>query len=205
MPFTTQSTATFCNTAVYGQNPATTFTPACSGTAEVIANNARGGEYALVNILPGKQYTFSSSVVADHITITNNAGNALLVHGISPLTWDSGSNAGVVRYYLHTDSFCSFENANRVRLISCQNTLNNTTQVKNQFTVYPNPTRSIVNITGPVSPAKLMIVNALGQIVGLHHLQNGQGSVDLSLLPAGVYFLQISSAEGTQTVKVIRE
>lgn len=63
----------------------------------------------------------------------------------------------------------------------------------------------MMHITGTASFAKLTIVNALGQIVGSHQLKNGQAAVDFSLLPTGVYSLQISSAQGTQMVKVIRE
>jgi len=108
-----------CTDAVYGLYPSTTFTPACSGTAETIVTDAYAGEYALVNILAGKQYTFSSSVATDHITITNEAATVVYTSGTSPLVWLSGTNTGVIRYYFHTDTSCGNEQLERTRFIIC--------------------------------------------------------------------------------------
>jgi len=108
-----------CTTATYGQWPAATYTPSCSGSAEQIVNNAYAGEYSKVNILSNTQYTFSSSVATDFVTITNEAGDIVLASGLSPLSWASASNAGVMRYYFHTDANCGAQNTNRIRYIQC--------------------------------------------------------------------------------------
>src|SRR5690606_33295761 len=70
-----------CNGATYGLYPSATFTPACTGTAETIVSDAYAGEFSNVNVMDGKQYTFSSSVATDHITITNASGTAVLASG----------------------------------------------------------------------------------------------------------------------------
>jgi len=202
--FTTQGTSTFCSTAVYGQNPATTFTPACSGSNEIIVNNARGGEYTSVNVLANKQYTFTSSVTSDYITITNSTGTALFVNGISPLTWNSGATSGVIRYYLHADSGCSFENANRTRSISCSSTLSVSEEEKKQLKVFPNPTGSTVTVSSEQIIMKIEVVNTLGQLVSTLFLQTKEVNVDLSLYPAGMYTLRVQSLGGVQVTKVIK-
>lgn len=107
-----------CNGAYYGLYPATTFTPACTGSAEQIAADAYAGEYANVNIVSGKQYTFTSSVTTDYITITNQGGTAVLASGVTPVTWISNF-AGVIRYHINTNSSCGTQNTSRVRSITC--------------------------------------------------------------------------------------
>lgn len=202
---TTQGNSTFCNTAVYGQYPATTFSPTCSGTNETIVDNARAGEYALLNIVPNKQYTFISSVTSDYLTITNSTGTALIVSGLSPLTWNSGSTSGVLRYYLHADGACSFENANRIRSVRCDTSLDIDNSIHSQFKVYPNPTQSMVTISGLQTILKVDIVNCLGQQVGSQLAMTEQVSVDLSSFRIGIYYLKVHTREGTQTLKVIRQ
>jgi len=202
---TTQGTSTFCNTAVYGQYPATTFTPTCTGANELIVNNARAGEYTTVTIVPNKQYTFTSSVTSDYLTITNSTGTALVVSGLSPLVWNSGATSGVLRYYLHADGACSFENANRIRSVSCDNTLDIVETSQNKFAVYPNPTYSMVTVAAQQIILKVEMVNCLGQQVASQQVMSAQAIIDLSTQAMGIYYLRIYTAEGIETVKVIKQ
>ena len=116
--FTTPS-ALICNGAIYGLYPDATFTPSCTGSTEQIATDAYAGEYSNVNVLSNKQYTFTSSISTDFITITNTTGTAVLASGLTPLTWLSGTNSGVIRYHLNTNSSCGTQNINRVKSITC--------------------------------------------------------------------------------------
>jgi hypothetical protein len=108
-----------CNGAIYGLFPDATFTPSCTGSAEAIASNAYAGQYSNVNITANQQYVFSSSVGTDFISITNSAGTAILATGLTPLSWNSGTNTGLVRYYLHSNSSCASQNTNRVKYMQC--------------------------------------------------------------------------------------
>ncbi|OYQ42924.1 fibronectin type III domain-containing protein [Flavobacterium aurantiibacter] len=114
-----------CTTANYGLFPAATYTPGCSGTAELIASNAWAGEYTNVNILADKQYIFSSSVATDYITITNANATVIYTSGPTPLTWTPSNISGVIRYFLHTNSNCESQNTNRIRYITCSNIVAN--------------------------------------------------------------------------------
>jgi len=116
--FTTIATLT-CNGAINGLYPNATFTPSCTGNNEEIAPNAWAGEYSNVNVVANKQYTFTSSVAADYITITNAAGTTVLASGTSPLNWVSGTTSGVVRYHLNTNANCGTQNASRIKSIKC--------------------------------------------------------------------------------------
>ena len=66
-----------CLTASYGQYPGTTFTPSCTGSPETISTACWAGEYSVVSVTSGVNYTFSSSVGSDYITISN-ATNIIL-------------------------------------------------------------------------------------------------------------------------------
>ncbi|TDP61576.1 fibronectin type III domain-containing protein [Flavobacterium dankookense] len=115
--FTTNFTSG-CTTATYNQWPAATFTPTCGIGSETIVTNAYAGEYSLVNVIADRQYTFTTSVTTDFITITNSS-NVILASGTVPLVWNSGSFAGVIRYYTHLNANCGEQNTNRVKAVQC--------------------------------------------------------------------------------------
>ena len=115
----TTPTALTCNGAIYGLYPDATFTPACTGNTEQIVADAYAGEYSNVNVLTNRQYTFSSSVSTDFITITNTTGTTILASGVTPLNWLSGTYSGVVRYHINSNSSCGTQASNRVRNIQC--------------------------------------------------------------------------------------
>jgi alpha-tubulin suppressor-like RCC1 family protein len=109
---------TGCTTATYGQWPSATFTPTCGVGSETIVNNAYAGEYSLVNVIADRQYTFTTTVSTDFITITNSA-NVILASGTVPLVWNSGSFVGVIRYYTHLNANCGEQNVNRIKAVQC--------------------------------------------------------------------------------------
>lgn len=110
-----------CTTATYGLYPTTSFTPNCTGNTEVIVTDAFAGEYSNVNILSNKQYEFKSSNTNDFITITNATASIVYASGTSPLVWLSGSNSGVLRFYVHMNSSCTSQGTHRTKSISCSN------------------------------------------------------------------------------------
>lgn len=98
--------------------PTATFNPECVGSAESITAGGYSGEYSNVNLTTGTEYTFSSSVATDRITIGNADGTVVLAYGVTPLTWTS-SVTDVVRFYVHEDNACSASTNVRSRIIFC--------------------------------------------------------------------------------------
>ncbi len=113
-----------CTTATYGLFPANTYTPNCSGNYETLTSQSYAGEYSNVNVIANKQYSFSSSVTTDYITITNATGTVVYASGIQPVIWDSGSTTGVIRYYLHSNASCGSQQVERSRYIRCADASN---------------------------------------------------------------------------------
>ena len=72
-------------------------------------------------------------------------------------------------------------------------------------TLHPNPTTGLVTITGK-DLKSAEVINALGQRVATATGESERIQIDLSGLPAGVYFVNISDAEGRKCVrKVMKE
>lgn len=119
--FTTQATnVTGCTGALYGQEPSTTFTPACSGSPEIISTSMWAGQYSNINILPNKTYTFTSSVATDFITVRDELTSLAYASGTTPLVWSSGANTTELKVFIHTNSSCGSQNVNRTFRITCQ-------------------------------------------------------------------------------------
>lgn len=107
-----------CLTAVYGQYPSGTFTPTCNGTAQPITTIGWASEYSVVAVTAATQYTFTSSVATDFITISNDLGTVVLSSGIGSVTW-TANITGTVRFYTHLDAACGASTASRTRSVSC--------------------------------------------------------------------------------------
>lgn len=73
--------------------------------------------------------------------------------------------------------------------------------------VYPNLATGSVNLVlveNANPPLKVVWYNAQGQAVQYHSLQEKHTRVDVSALPAGLYFLQIrEQGRQVQTIKVL--
>lgn len=107
-----------CLNAPYGQYPSSTFYPSCTGTAENITTVGYAGEYSVVNLISSVNYTFSSSVSTDYITITNAAGTTVLAYGIGSVIYNCTTDNDY-RFYTHTNNLCGTINVSRTRRIQC--------------------------------------------------------------------------------------
>ena len=77
-----------------------------------------------------------------------------------------------------------------------------------QYTVFPNPTNASLNIqsTKKLSNATIKLYNITGQIIlQKTNLSGDNFTVDLSEYAKGIYILEISSSEGVERVKVVKE
>src|SRR5690606_21892430 len=79
--------------------PSTNVTVTCGGSGWSIPN-AWPGEYSNINVVAGNQYTFSSSVSTDFITISNSAGNSSFQTGVGSVSY-TPSFTGTLRFYRH--------------------------------------------------------------------------------------------------------
>ena len=72
-------------------------------------------------------------------------------------------------------------------------------------TLYPNPTTGLVTVMGRNLKAA-EVVNTLGQCVVTVKGEGERLTVDITSLPTGVYFVNITDSEGRKCVrKVVKE
>lgn len=75
---------------------------------------------------------------------------------------------------------------------------------KNGFVVYPNPANELLNIQSSTVINKVALVNLLGQTVLEQNASSVQLQINLGNVAEGTYILQITSADKTSSVKVIK-
>ena len=69
-------------------------------------------------------------------------------------------------------------------------------------TIYPNPTTGLVTITGQ-DLKSAEVFNTLGQKVATARSEGETMQIDLSELPIGVYFVNITNKEGRKCVRKV--
>lgn len=62
-----------------------------------------------------------------------------------------------------------------------------------QFSIYPNPASKTVTVETD-QPSTLTLTDATGRVCGQWKVENGKTTLDISPLPAGVYFVRISTS-----------
>ena len=62
-----------------------------------------------------------------------------------------------------------------------------------EFTVYPNPASSVINISVNILPQRLLAIDMQGRV---HILNNQNSSFDISSLSQGLYVIELTTSEG---------
>ena len=73
---------------------------------------------------------------------------------------------------------------------------------KTKLSVYPNPTTGIVTITGK-DLKQAEVLNTLGQRVATATGEGERITIDISSLPTGIYFINITDTEGRKCVRKV--
>lgn len=194
-----------CNGAINGLYPDPTYTPSCSGSAEQIVSDARAGEYLNVNVLINKQYTFSSSVATDFLTITNATGTTVLASGLTPLNWASNATSGVIRYHINTNANCGTQNTSRIRRVKCTNSLDvEDYEANNMLKIYPNPNAGQFTVdSGDIIADKILIIDNLGRIISNNKPVAVKTIFKVDGFSDGIYYVKINYQDKTIIKKVV--
>ncbi|SMC32296.1 T9SS-dependent choice-of-anchor J family protein [Moheibacter sediminis] len=97
-----------CLDAENGQWPFNTYTPSCIGVIETVTDAAWTGEYSMVQVTAGTEYTFSVSDTSYFITIGDETGTTVLASGTGLVTWAAPADQQV-RFYTHFNSDCEWD------------------------------------------------------------------------------------------------
>ncbi|WP_415793598.1 fibronectin type III domain-containing protein, partial [Flavobacterium saliperosum] len=204
--FTTGAAPGYCLSAVNGQWPGTTYTPAtCDGvTVNNVTTNGWAGEYSLVNVTAGETYKFESSNATDFITISSDGGVTPDAYGTTPVLWTS-TVTGPIRFYTHLDDQCTSEDVSRTRSVTCGGALSAASFDADSFEAYPNPVKNVLNLAYTTEIASVAVYNLVGQEVMSKNLNAAQSQLDMSNLSAGTYVVKVNVDGLVKTIKVVKE
>ncbi|WP_306354013.1 T9SS type A sorting domain-containing protein [Flavobacterium sp. '19STA2R22 D10 B1'] len=84
--------------------------------------------------------------------------------------------------------------------------LEEVSDIKNTFTMYPNPTRDVFTIKSTLSTInKIELIDINGRIVKkVNANQVSQTQVNISNLIMGLYFVRVETTKGTSIKKIIK-
>jgi len=113
------------------------------------------------------------------------------------------------RYTVPTSAGPTGNNSNYIGIdaVTVTRTLSTDSFFKNNFTMYPNPASSVLNLSAHdgISITKATITDINGRVVASQNLDNvSESSLNVGNLTAGIYFVSVESAEGKGTAKFIK-
>jgi hypothetical protein len=73
------------------------------------------------------------------------------------------------------------------------------------ITIYPNPTRSLINIDSKNTIKIIDLYDVQGRIIETHLIDEMNSTIDISSKAKGIYFLKITSDKGSKVEKIIKE
>jgi subtilisin family serine protease len=76
----------------------------------------------------------------------------------------------------------------------------------NEFSIFPNPTSNIINLVGLEGATALTLLDVTGKVVyNTANITSTGMTIDLSNASNGLYFLQVQSADGIESYKVVKQ
>jgi hypothetical protein len=127
----------------------------------------------------------------------------------NPVSLTPGANTTYTCYGVDANG-CSNSSSFNVAVAPCVG-INSLILEKGKYTIFPNPTKGKLSIktTSGSSPVSLEVTDALGKIVleqQLHFNSEKTAEVNISVFPAGTYFIKLHSKEqNSELIKIIKE
>ena len=121
------------------------------------------------------------------------------------VTASSGSSTPQTTfYYDYTDQTWYYTTSNVMVRMNFDPSLANIGEVQDfGVSVYPNPTKDIINVLSTFSQGNLSIVDMAGKLLIEQNITSTMNSIDASELMDGVYYLTLSNGAQTSTKKLV--
>ncbi|OYQ41983.1 fibronectin type III domain-containing protein [Flavobacterium aurantiibacter] len=196
---------TNCSQAFYFQYPQETVVPTCNNTSQIVEEFAITGDFSVLTASANRQYTFSTTIATDFITISNANNTAVLASGTTPLVWLSGNYSGNIRYVVHENSLCATDTSFRTKSVSCTTNLSIEAVDYEVFKLFPNPTTDLVTIMSDKTIESINIYNQIGQLLAVFQPNNSETVFSTSSYAAGIYFVEVKTENGTLTSRLLKK
>jgi hypothetical protein len=165
--------------------------------------------YTDSNLTPCTNYSLVISTVypGNIIVHVNNKWlyeDADTTFNINITQWCTAGALNIIDVYFTGGKFPFYQQVRNLQLIGCTITEVDATPLKQEISIMPNPAQSEIYLSGIDNSENFIteIYNTTGQII--IHTAN-EASVNISDLPAGVYFLKISQDNEIFNLKFIKE
>ena len=184
--------------------------PAVPTIAYTAASNAtRSTFYINGKFCVGKSFTVVGIPNGGSWAYTNAAAGTISPAGLVSII--GVGNGSIV--YTYTDANgCSNSRTMSGNTAVCPiakdiNTVDDQLATKNDFTMYPNPAKGLVNLNveALVGAGSIIVTDLYGKTVKTQALSMGTNTVDIANLSKGMYFVSTITNEGKTTKKLIVE
>lgn len=135
-----------------------------------------------LNVIWQKQYLVDGNIYSAFQTIATSDGGCLVVGNV--FDHNSVGRLDIFVLKINADGTVGIDEIKEESLL----------------TIYPNPARTTITITGE-NLRQIGVSNMLGQRVAIHQAEGSETIIDISILPAGIYFLDIINEEGKRCVR----
>ena len=192
---TTTTTYTFTPTPVAGQ---------CLGTATLTitvnsASDPTGDSLQTFPVADPNDATIANIVISPTNVIWYGS-LADAQNAVNPLPGTTVLTTGATYYAVNVVGACSSTPFG----VTVTVTLGNDEFDDLNFTYYPNPTSSILNISYSKNITQVTVVNLIGQIIMTNKTNATSVRVDLSPLAEAAYFIRVVSDDKEKIIKVIK-
>lgn len=77
--------------------------------------------------------------------------------------------------------------------------------IEQTVTVFPNPTIDIINLQSEIDMQEVYLIDISGKLMVSEQVKNKTHQLNMSDLPAGIYFLRIKTDKSIETKKVVKQ
>lgn len=173
-----------------------TFTPSISGNVDIVVTNVVGWDPEL-QLYSGSCGAFTCEAQAD-AGFTGD-GEEILGQAVA---------AGTT-YYINLGNFSGFtdgaEGPFQIDISGTATLSTDSVENASAFSYYPNPVKNTLNIDAQNNIENVVMYNILGQEVLRTSPNSINSEVDMSALGTGAYFVKVTIAGATQTVKILKQ
>jgi uncharacterized delta-60 repeat protein len=191
---------------------------ASGGTITVSANNACGASavqslVVTINPLPVVSLALAVDTVCEKseaftLTGSSPSGGTFSGTGVSGSTFDpdaAGAGTHVITYTYTDGNSCTNSATDNMVVDLCLG-ISSGSDLTNHFSVYPNPTNSLVTIETKNGQEKnVVIYNSMGQIVFTQLMMTDKLMIDMSAFNSGIYLIQLQSENGFSSEIIVKQ
>lgn len=178
------------------------------------SNGVMGGFEALANPVPAAQMTydhvaraiapsFGGTSTGLPATINSGETHSMVFNFILPASWNE-HNMNIIGMLVAPNG--QIDNAGKVSISSALSVPELNKEVDNHLAIYPNPAANYLDYSYSNGSVKeLKILAADGKVVWSKKSGDSLGKIDLSLIEAGVYFVEIIGENGSAKEMFIKQ